>query len=183
MRSAAHLASLGADGAFAEYVSLPVANLHAVPAGVMDQAAVFAEPLAAALQLLEQIHITPSMRVYVLGDGRLGQLVAQVMQTTACRLTLIGRTRAKLALAALRGIHTATLEGIEALAAEPADVVVEVTGSPDGFALARRLVRPGGTLALKSTFAGRLAGVRREFACGGRNHRCRKSLRSICAGA
>lgn len=150
------LGIFGHDGVFAEYFTLPAANLHAVPAGVMDAAAVFTEPLAAALQLLEQIHVSPSMRVYVLGDGRLGQLVAQVMQTTACALTLIGRTRAKLALAALRGIRTATLEAIESLAAEPADLVVEVTGSPEGFATARRLVRPGGTLALKSTFAGAL---------------------------
>jgi threonine dehydrogenase-like Zn-dependent dehydrogenase len=151
------LGIVGRDGAFTEYLTLPVANLHAVPPGVRDSAAAFAEPLAAALQLLEQIHVAPSARVYVLGDGRLGQLVAQVMQTTACALTLIGRTRDKLAIAALRGIQTATLEAIDALAAEPADVVVEVTGSPDGFALARRLVRPGGTLALKSTFASRLA--------------------------
>ena len=150
------LGIVGRDGAFAEFLTLPLANLHAVPAGVLDGAAVFTEPLAAALQLLEQIHITPSMRVYVLGDGRLGQLVAQVMQTTACALTLIGRTREKLAIAALRGIRTATLEAIDQLAVEPADVVVEVTGSADGFALARRLVRPGGTIALKSTFAGAL---------------------------
>jgi threonine dehydrogenase-like Zn-dependent dehydrogenase len=151
------LGIVGRDGAFAEYLAIPMANLHAVPAGVMDAAAVFTEPLAAALQVLEQIHIAPSMRVYVLGDGRLGQLVAQVMQTTAARLTLIGRTRDKLAIASLRGVATATLEATDALAEEPADVVVEVTGSPEGFALARRLVRPGGTVALKSTFASPLA--------------------------
>ncbi len=151
------LGIVGRDGAFADYVALPMANLHAVPPAIMDEAAVFTEPLAAALQLLEQIHIRPTMRVYVLGDGRLGQLVAQVMQTTGCDLTLIGRTRDKLAIAALRGIRTTTTASADVLAEEAADVVVEVTGSPDGFALARRLVRPGGTLALKSTFAGALA--------------------------
>jgi threonine dehydrogenase-like Zn-dependent dehydrogenase len=147
------------DGAFAEYLTLPVVNLHAIPENVADEAAVFAEPLAAALQVLEQVRIAPGDRVVVLGDGRLGLLVAQVIGLLPCDLTLIGRTPAKLEIAARRGIRTVNsgdAGALEALIARPADVVVEVTGSPAGFDLARRLVRPAGTLVLKSTFAGAL---------------------------
>lgn len=142
------------DGAFAGYLTLPLANLHIVPAAVDDASAVFTEPLAAALEVLEQVHVAPATRVYVLGPGRLGQLVARVLLATGCDLTLIGRRPAGLALAAHAGVPTALLDDVAALAAGPADVVVEATGSPDGFALALRLVRPMGTLVLKSTFAG-----------------------------
>lgn len=144
------------DGAFADFLTLPVANLHRLPDSLPDEQAVFVEPLAAALQLLEQCHIRPDDRVYVLGDGRLGLLVAQVLARTCCDLTAMGRTDAKLSILAERNIRTARTDNPGVLAellARPADLVVEVTGSPDGFALARRLVRPGGVLALKSTFA------------------------------
>jgi threonine dehydrogenase-like Zn-dependent dehydrogenase len=148
------------DGAFADYFTLPVANLLPVPDRVRDEAAVFAEPLAAALQLLEQYALRPSERVYVLGDGRLGLLVAQVLARTGADLTSLGRNDNKLAILAAQGIATARSDDPLALAAlldRPADLVVEVTGSPAGFDLARRLLRPGGALALKSTFAGGLA--------------------------
>lgn len=151
------LGIIGRDGAFARYLTLPLANLHSVPRGVNDRSAVFTEPLAAALQILEQVTITPSTRVYILGPGRLGQLVAQVLRLHPCESTLIGRNRAKLAVAALRGILTAHSDSADQLAANPADVVVEVTGSPEGFALARRLVRPGGTIVLKSTYTQQMA--------------------------
>lgn len=145
------------DGTFADYVTLPLANLHVVPAELTDEQAVFAEPLAAALQIQEQVAITPASRVYVLGDGRLGILVAQSLALTGCALTVIGRTPQKLALlAACRGpLQTILNEPaqIAALYDRPADIVVEATGSPQGFAEASRLVRPGGTLVLKSTFA------------------------------
>ena len=144
------------DGAFADFLTLPIANLHPLPGGLPDAHAVFVEPLAAALQLLEQCHIRPDQRVYVLGDGRLGLLVAQVLARTGCDLIALGRTPAKLAILAERSIATARTddpERLHELLAHPADLVVEVTGSPDGFGLARRLVRPGGVLALKSTFA------------------------------
>lgn len=144
------------DGAFADFLTLPIANLHPLPTPLPDDHAVFVEPLAAALQLLEQYHLRPEQRAYVLGDGRLGLLVAQVLARTGCDLTAIGRTPAKLAILGQRGIATARSDQPDDLArllARPADLVVEVTGSPDGFALARQLVRPGGTLALKSTFA------------------------------
>ncbi len=150
------LGIIGRDGAFADFLTLPIANLHPLPDTLPDEHAVFVEPLAAALQLLEQCHIRPDDRVYVLGDGRLGLLVAQVIARTGCDLTALGRTDAKLAILAERGIATARTDNprvLTELLAHPADVVVEVTGSPVGFALARRLVRPGGILALKSTFA------------------------------
>ncbi len=144
------------DGAFADFLTLPIANLHPLPHHLPDEHAVFVEPLAAALQLLEQCHVHQGQRVYVLGDGRLGLLVAQVLARTGCHLTALGRTPAKLGILAMRNIPTARTDDQEQmtqLLAHPADLVVEVTGSPDGFDLARRLVRPGGVLALKSTFA------------------------------
>lgn len=152
------LGIIGRNGAFADYITLPLANLHLVPAELTDEQAVFVEPLAAALQIQEQVTITPSSRVYVLGDGRLGILVAQSLALTGCALTVIGRTPQKLALLAdWRGaLQTALNEPapMAALHEQPADIVVEATGSPHGFAQASRLVRPGGTLVLKSTFAG-----------------------------
>jgi threonine dehydrogenase-like Zn-dependent dehydrogenase len=151
------LGLLGKDGAMAEFVTLPVANLHAVPDEVSDEQAVFVEPLAAALEILEQVRIGPSSRVYLVGDGRLGMLIAQVLALTGCDLTILGRHAAHLALLEKwHGSKTliSTPEAEALLAAEAADVVVEATGSPSGFDAARRLVRPGGTLVLKSTFAG-----------------------------
>jgi threonine dehydrogenase-like Zn-dependent dehydrogenase len=150
------------DGALADYFALPVANLHPVPDAVSDEQAVFVEPLAAALEILEQVHVTPDLRVLVVGDGRLGQLIAQVLALTGCDLTVLGRHAGKLRLLEAVGAGRtllATPEVTEALAADPValiDLVVEATGSPDGFATAQRLVRPGGTIVLKSTFAGGL---------------------------
>jgi threonine dehydrogenase-like Zn-dependent dehydrogenase len=151
------LGIIGRDGAFADYLALPVANLHPVPPTLSDEAAVFAEPLAAALEILEQAPISPSMRVYVVGDGRLGLLIAQVVAMTGCDLMVVGRHVHKLALLDDLGIRTQVdVDGsaLERLAHLTGDVVVEATGSAAGFAAARRLVRPQGTLVLKSTFAG-----------------------------
>ncbi len=151
------LGIIGRDGAFADYLTLPLANLHVVPESLADEAAVFVEPLAAALEILQQVHVLPAMRVYVIGDGRLGLLVAQVLALTGCDLTVIGRNPSKLKLLSQFGILqqvVATPETLAGLATQPADLVVEVTGSPTGFASARQLVRPQGTLVLKSTFAG-----------------------------
>jgi threonine dehydrogenase-like Zn-dependent dehydrogenase len=148
------------DGAFADYLLMPAANLHVVPETLADEAAVFTEPLAAALQILEQVHITPTSRVVLLGDGRLGLLVAQVLATTSCDLTVVGRNPNKLAIAEQVGASILLAQddpAINRLANLTNDVVVEVTGSPDGFALARRLVRPGGVIVLKSTFAGNIS--------------------------
>lgn len=143
------------DGALADYLLLPQANLYFVPDSVPDKAAVFVEPLAAACEILEQVHLRPTDRVIVLGDGKLGLLVAAVLRLTGCDLTLVGRHPEKLALAAAWGVPGRLTQ--EALPEHSADVVVECTGSPDGFALARRLLRPRGTLVLKSTYHGALS--------------------------
>jgi threonine dehydrogenase-like Zn-dependent dehydrogenase len=146
-------------GAFAEYLTLPLANLHAVPPHVSDEQAVFVEPLAAAFEILEQVEIGPGTRVIVQGDGRLGLLCAAVLATTGCDLTVIGHHPEKLALAAASTrVRTAVIsdELNAELHGNPADVVVEVTGSPLGFAAALELVRPLGTIVLKSTFADKL---------------------------
>lgn len=141
----------GRDGALAEYCCLPARNLHPVPVGMPDEAAVFTEPVAAACQIMAQVHVRPSDRVVVLGDGKLGLLVAQVLALTGCHLVAVGRHRDKLAILARRGIQTQVREqGI----AGNADVVVDCTGRVEGFQAARALVRPGGTLILKSTYYG-----------------------------
>jgi threonine dehydrogenase-like Zn-dependent dehydrogenase len=137
------------DGVLAEHFCLPARNLHLVPEGVPDEAAVFTEPLAAACEVLEQIHIRPTDRVVVLGDGKLGLLIAQVVALTGCDLTVIGRHEEKLAMLAARGIPTKI--GDQDLARN-ADLVVECTGQAEGFQTARRLVRARGTLVLKSTY-------------------------------
>jgi threonine dehydrogenase-like Zn-dependent dehydrogenase len=142
------------DGAFATHLILPVENLHAVPEGVPDEVAVFTEPTAAAFELQEQVRVSPSDRVVVIGAGKLGNLVAQTLAATGCRLLAVGRSKRPLALLAARGISTATAEGIEP---RRADLAVECTGSPEGLELARRAVRPRGTIVLKSTYHGKAA--------------------------
>ena len=143
----------GRDGAFAEYLTLPVANLHPVPDAVSDEVAVFTEPLAAACEILQQVHVRPTDRVIVVGDGKLGLLCAQVLALTGCDLTVVGRHPEKLEIVARQGIAAALgnadVEG-------GADVVVEATGNPGGYTTARRLVRPRGAVVLKSTYHGTL---------------------------
>lgn len=158
-RQRTSLGIIGRDGVFAEYTMLPIANLHEVPPMLADEQAVFTEPLAAAFEILEQVSVTSGQRVYVLGDGRLGLLCSLVLAQTGCDLTVIGRHAAKLALLAERGLRTivATPENLAALGRTPADIVVEATGAQDGFNDALRLVRPLGTLLLKSTYADTLA--------------------------
>jgi threonine dehydrogenase-like Zn-dependent dehydrogenase len=144
----------GRDGAFAEYLCLPVVNLHRVPDNVPDQAAVFTEPLAAACEITQAVHIKPTDRIVVLGDGKLGLLCAQVLQLTGCDLIAIGRHLESLEILARRGIHTKQdSAGVENLSGV-FDIVVEATGTPEGFATARQLVRPRGTIVLKSTYHG-----------------------------
>ncbi|MGQ9904460.1 MAG: MDR/zinc-dependent alcohol dehydrogenase-like family protein [Anaerolineae bacterium] len=142
------------DGAFADYTRLPLVNLHRVPDTVSDDEAVFVEPLAAACQVLEQVHIKPGDRVAVLGDGKLGLLCAQVLATTACDLMAIGKHAVKLDILKQRGITTMLVSEAGIDGARRFDVVIECTGAPAGFELARQLLRPRGTLALKSTYQG-----------------------------
>lgn len=146
----------GRDGAFADYLALPAKNLHAVPDAVSDDQAVFVEPLAAALEISDQIHLRPTERVVLLGDGKLGQVIAQVLALTGCDLTVVGRHREKLNLLAARGIDTCLADEPARTAETLADVVVEATGTPAGLAAARRMVRPRGKLVLKSTYHGLL---------------------------
>jgi len=139
------------DGTMADYFTLPVKLLHPVPASIPDEWAVFTEPLAAACEITERVHVRPGDRVLVLGDGKLGLLVAQVLQLTGCDLLAVGRHPDKLSILERRGIRTQ----IAGERIEPgADIVVEATGSQAGFAAARALVRARGTLVLKSTFHG-----------------------------
>jgi threonine dehydrogenase-like Zn-dependent dehydrogenase len=142
---------LDADGAFAEHVEVPVENLHEVPDGVRDDAAVFVEPLAAAFEILEQIHVVPGTECTVLGDGKLGLLVAQVLHAAGARVLVVGRHADKLAIANKRGIPT-VLAGD--WSKKKADVVVEATGEHATLATAIAATRPRGKLVLKSTAAG-----------------------------
>jgi alcohol dehydrogenase len=144
----------GREGAFADYLVLPQRNLYAVPDNVPDDAAVFAEPLAAACEVLEQMRIAPTDRVLILGDGKLGLLVAATLRLTGAAITLIGRHAAKLAIAVDWGV---TVQSADIpWESAPVDVVVECTGSAAGFARARELLRPRGRLVLKSTYHGNL---------------------------
>lgn len=146
------LGILDKDGTFAEYLTLPVENLHLVPDAIPDAEAVFVEPLAACFEMLEQVHIPPTDAALVLGDGKLGLLAAQVLRLTGAHVTLRGRHQEKLALAAGLGIATASAdEDVPRLAGY--DLVVECTGSAAGLETARQLVRPRGTIILKSTVA------------------------------
>jgi len=141
------------NGAFAEYLTLPIENLHPLPDNVPTDAATFTEPIAAALEIRQQVSISSGDRVLVVGDGKLGQLVAQTLALTGCDLWVIGRHQEKLANLAARGIQTGLAE---AVIERSFDLSVECTGNREGFAIARRALRPRGTLVLKSTYAGQL---------------------------
>jgi alcohol dehydrogenase len=142
---------VGHDGAFAEFVALPLVNLHRVPDEVSDEQAVFTEPLAAACQILEQVAILRGQPAAVLGDGKLAQLIARVLRSAGARVTMFGRHRAKLALARRAGI-AAGLASARDQTRWP--LVVEATGSPAGLREALRMAEPRGTVVLKSTFHG-----------------------------
>jgi threonine dehydrogenase-like Zn-dependent dehydrogenase len=147
------LGIIGRDGAFAEYLALPAANLHVVPDELPHEVAVFAEPLAAALEIQEQIPVRRGDRVLVVGDGKLGQLVARTLALTGCRIAVAGKHVEK-----LRILEQAGIPAIDAEAVEPRsfDIAVECSGAAHGFALARKALRPRGTLVMKSTYAGDL---------------------------
>jgi alcohol dehydrogenase len=145
------------DGAFAEYLTLPLCNLHKVPDGVSDEQAVFTEPLAAACEILEQVSIRDHRKVAVLGDGKLAQLIARVLAAAGPKVMMFGKHAKKLALARKAGIATIQVsrETRGALKSKKRwTMVVEATGSPEGFAQALAMLEPRGTLVLKSTFHG-----------------------------
>ena len=135
-------------GAFAEYLTLPEENLHLVPASIPDDVAVFTEPTAAAFRITEQVTIEENDRVIILGDGKLAQLIAQVLWKRTRNLVCVGKHPWKLELLREQRIATATVsDPLE----RGADVVVEATGSHQGFERALELVRPEGTVVLKTT--------------------------------
>jgi threonine dehydrogenase-like Zn-dependent dehydrogenase len=145
------------DGAFAEYLALPLENLHMIPSNVPDEKAVFIEPLAAACQILDQIPLHQFPDAAVLGDGKLAQLIVRALQVAGTRVTLYGKHDSKLKLARQAGIETKKIRG------DASDLkrvrgsyrlVVEATGSPTGLTLAQQMTEPRGTLLLKSTFHG-----------------------------
>lgn len=142
------------DGIFAEFTTLPIANLHRVPYSVPDEMAVFTEPLAAALEIQQQIQIKPTDRVLLVGAGRLGQLIAQTLALTGCDLRVVARHVHQQNLLKARGIKIISEEEIQPWRW---DVAVEATGSPNGFALARKAIRPRGTLVMKSTYKGEMS--------------------------
>jgi threonine dehydrogenase-like Zn-dependent dehydrogenase len=133
---------------------LPIENLHPVPNNIPTEVATFTEPLAAALEIQQQVKLGSDDRVLVVGDGKLGILVAQTIALTGCDLLVVGRHRDKLAHLEARGIKTGFSDAVRDKAF---DISVECTGNSEGFALARRALRPRGTLVLKSTYAGNLS--------------------------
>jgi threonine dehydrogenase-like Zn-dependent dehydrogenase len=154
------LGIVGQDGAFAEYLTLPLENLHVLPGGVSDQQAVFVEPLAAACEILKQIRVQEFREAAVLGDGKLAQLIARVLRTAGPRVVLYGKHAGKLGLARAAGIETRKVRGDAADLKKVKDqyrLVVEATGSASGLALAQHLTKPRGTIVLKSTFHGAAA--------------------------
>ena len=147
------LGIVGRDGAHADLLRLPARNLLRVPDGVRDEDAVFTEPLAAACGVLERCPMDATTRVAVIGDGKLGLLCAMVLDARGLEPLLVGKHESKLAIARGRGIETATAEQV-ASRSRAFDVVVEASGASSGFALTLDLLRPQGSLVLKSTFHG-----------------------------
>jgi threonine dehydrogenase-like Zn-dependent dehydrogenase len=151
------LGIIGHPGAYAEYLTLPLENLHILPDGVSDEEAVFVEPLAAACEILEQVDARKFREAAVLGDGKLAQLIARVLRTAVPRVVMYGKHEKKLSLARRAGITTKKVHGDTTdlkRVAEKYRLVVEATGSPTGLALAQQMTESRGTLVLKSTFHG-----------------------------
>ena len=145
------------DGAIAEYLSLPLENLHAIPDSVTDEQAVFVEPLAAACEILDQVEVKKFREAAVLGDGKLAQLIARVLGSQLPRVVLYGKHNKKLRLASAAKIETRKVRGDATDLKHVKDtysLLVEATGSPSGLSLAQQMTEPRGTLVLKSTFHG-----------------------------
>ncbi len=140
------------DGAFADFIVLPVINLFPVPDTLSDREAVFTEPIAAALRIREQIILPPSNKVAVVGPGKLGMLIGQVLSLDGNEIIMLGRSRKSLDLAESLGLKTDLVSAVDS---DRFDIVVEATGNEMGLRQALRIVRPRGTLVLKSTFNGK----------------------------
>lgn len=146
------LGILNHDGAFADLIAVPQRNLHRVPDSIPDDIAVFTEPVAAAFQIPVQIEIAGTERIVVLGDGRLGNLCAQVLASIADDVLVVGKHPEKLALVEAIGVKTALLS--DDIPQRSFDIVVDCTGSESGLPTALTLVKPRGTIVLKTTVAG-----------------------------
>ena len=146
------LGILKRDGVFAEYTTLPVRNIHRIPDSVSDEEAVFIEPLAAAFEILEQVNVSSSDRVCVLGDGKMGLLVGQVLSATGCNLTVVGKHREKLSILEEIDIKTGLIFNFKG---KEFDVVVDCTGSQAGMERALGIVKPRGKIIIKTTVAKR----------------------------
>ena len=141
------------DGCFADYVTLPLSNLLEVSEKINNETAVFVEPLAAALEILEQLHIKPYEKVCVLGDGKLGLITALALNASNVDVTLVGKHQNKLDIAKEQNVKTVLLENLKQDDNKSFDVVVEATGRVSGFETSLSLVKPRGVLVLKSTIA------------------------------
>ncbi|HWX40612.1 MAG TPA: alcohol dehydrogenase catalytic domain-containing protein [Blastocatellia bacterium] len=151
----------GRDGAFAEYLTLPGRNLVVIPDSLTDEEAVFVEPLAAACHVLEQVEAAAGSTVAVIGDGKLAQLIVRVLAHAGCATAMIGKHRQKLDLCKIAGVRTMLLESatgagdlLAALGGEKLNIVVEASGSASGMQLALALIKPRGSIVLKSTYHG-----------------------------
>lgn len=147
------LGILGRQGCFAERFSLPARNLVELPTHLPDDLAVFAEPLAAGLHVLDEVRSRECERIAVLGDGKLGLLTALALATECDAVTLIGHHEHKLAIAREAGLSTKLESDLASFDAQAFDLVVEATGHPGGLARAFELTRPRGTVVLKTTVA------------------------------
>jgi threonine dehydrogenase-like Zn-dependent dehydrogenase len=145
------LGILKRDGAFAEFLTLPEKNLHVLPDTITDEQAVFIEPIAAAFEIKEQIALKPDWNVAIVGDGRLSQLIVSVLMTSCSNITCFGRHENKLERLQKRGIKTKI--GIKSVDEHSFDLVIEATGNNSGFLDSMKLVKPKGTIILKSTIA------------------------------
>jgi threonine dehydrogenase-like Zn-dependent dehydrogenase len=150
------LGILNRDGAFREYLTLPESNLHVVPDSITDDEALFVEPLAAACEILDQVEIEPDQNVAILGDGKLGLLITLVLNPLVRQLYLIGKHPEKMEFARELGVETVESSYTQKLL-RSFDFVIEASGSPQGLDQALRLVKPRGTVVLKSTFHGQVA--------------------------
>lgn len=139
------------DGVFAEYTVLPIANLHLIPDTLSNNVAVFTEPLAACYRVLEQVQIKPYYMIVVLGDGKMGQLLSQVFHSLPVRLVCIGKYEHKLGFLRELGVECYKYDEVDL--PSKADIVVDATGSSEGLKFAMEIVKPKGTIVMKSTVA------------------------------
>lgn len=139
----------GKDGTFAQYIIMKNHLLHIVPEEVTSEVAIFTEPLAAAIEILEQVHIKPSTKIGIIGDGRLAYMISQVISLTGADLTIIGRHEEKLNL--FRPFAKTTTKTEESY-----EIVIDASGSPTGILTAQKIVRKKGTIVIKTTYAGKV---------------------------